>query len=303
MIYGQYPAAEITEVEDYALDFDAEDVENSFDMYGTEVVLVQDDIYPIRTYHEYEDALAEDDRFIDPHQSLVEAFTNINEGEQFWVQILVKPVDGGRTADWQGVGEKKINEISGREEKSAGGFASAFIEPILTIPTELFRVLTTGTAETADADDDKQLFRFLNPLEEEVTKGIFRKTSRTGFKTKIRLVHISPPGQLHKPNVGKAIGVFKQFSATHLNSFKPDPLTKSNGPNYILKASRRKFRKRFNLYNYQWRDFFGGEEQGYMMTAEELATLYHFPAKYVRTPSLRRATSGLGSAPSNLPYV
>jgi len=39
------------------------------------------------------------------------------------------------------------------------------------------------------------------------------------------------------------------------------------------------------------------------MSAEELATLYHFPAKYVRAPAVERSKAGLGSAPDNVPYV
>src|SRR5581483_5613671 len=98
--YGQYPNAEIKEVEDYTQRYNYTELEEKFDMFGTELTLAQDDIMPIRSYREYEDTLAEDDTFIDPHQALLEAFTNIREGEEFWVQILIRPVENKEVASW-----------------------------------------------------------------------------------------------------------------------------------------------------------------------------------------------------------
>jgi len=133
-------------------------------------------------------------------------------------------------------------------------------------------------------------------------KGILMKVARNGYKTKIRIIHIAPQGKLHKPNYGKAIGAFKQFNSFNLNSLKPDGDTKTNGPNYILKQTRRAYRTRAILLNYQWRDFWG-DDSGFMMSAEELATLYHFPVKYVRSPSVERAAAGAGAPPSNVPFA
>ena len=87
-----------------------------------------------------------------------------------------------------------------------------------------------------------------------------------------------------------------------MNSFYPDPDIKTNGPNYFMKQWRRYWRKRRVFLNYQWRDFWG-VDAGFFMCAEELATLYHFPTKYVRAPVVERSKAGLGGAPENVPYV
>jgi hypothetical protein len=107
-------------------------------------------------------------------------------------------------------------------------------------------------------------------------------------------------GQLHKPNISRAIGAFKQFNTFNMNSFKPGSETKTNGPNYVFKQWRRYMRKRKVFLNYQWRDL-GVYNDGYMMSAEELATLYHFPVKYVKSPSVERSKAGVGAPPDNLP--
>jgi hypothetical protein len=302
VIYGQYPQAEIREVEDYSQRYNFRDLEKTFDLYGTEVVLVADDIYPIKMYNEYEDSLAEEDKYIDPHQSLVEAYTNIREGEEFWVQILIRPIDAKTITTWAKTGEHAIAEIAGTAKEEEPGIVGRAVNLVRALPGELWQAFVSGPIEPEDKKMDRPLRPVFTPLDSAKMEGITRKISRTGFKTKIRLIHIAPAGKLVKPSISTAIGAFKQFNTFHLNSLKPDDETKTNGPNYILKQSRRRFRKRKVLLYYQFRDFWG-ITAGQMMTAEELATLYHFPVKYLRAPAVERATSGLGAAPENLPYI
>ena len=59
VIYGQYPQAEITEVEDYTQRYSWRDIEKKFDVFGTEMILAEDDFLPVKTYRDYEDTLAE----------------------------------------------------------------------------------------------------------------------------------------------------------------------------------------------------------------------------------------------------
>lgn len=300
VIYGQYPSAEIREVEDYAQQFSIADLEKTYDMYGTELILEKDDYYPLRTYLAYEDALAEDERYIDPLQALIEAFTSCEEGEHYWFQMLVKPIDSRSIRQWSEKGQERIMKLSGREKKEKPTLLAMLVSTFVALPGELLSTMLGNTAED-DKREVKERF-FMTPSEQEEAKGILQKITRTGFKTKLRVMHFAPAGKLHKPNVSKTIGVFKQFNTFHLNSLYPDPSSKTNGPNYILKLTRRNWRKRKILVDYLYRDFWG-DKSGYMMSAEELATLFHFPSKYGRSPSIERATSGLGSAPDNLPFV
>lgn len=302
VVYGQYPTAEIKEVEDYTQKYQYQDNGKKFNMYGTEVQLVKDDIYPIRTYVDYEDALAPEEKFIDPHQSLVEAYTNVGPGEEYWVQICIRPIDAGEIQAWADTGGEEIAKISGQAKKKEPTAWEKLRVWMVAWPGELLAAFLSGKVPEAEEKDDRPQLRFFNPVDEAKMKGILQKVSRGGFKTKIRLIYVAPLGQLHKPNISRAIGAFKQFNTFHLNSLMPDPLTKTNGPNYFMKVTRRAFRERNILLNFQWRDFWG-YKSGQMFNAEELATLYHFPAMSVRVPVLERAKSGLRGAPENLPYV
>lgn len=302
VIYGQYPLAEIKEIEDYSLEFDYRDIGKKFEMWGSEIVNSTEDYKPIRTYLEFEDKLAEDDRFIDPHQSLVEAFTHINEGEHFWVQVMIKPMASKNIDKWALKGQQEIAALSGQKVEKKESMLGKMFGLFGRIPGDLLDAILSGPKEPEKKKPEPLRLKFPNPAEDAAMKGILAKVSRNGYRTKIRVMHFAPVGKLQKPNYAKAIGAFKQFNSYNLNSLKPDGATKTNGPNYILKQYRRAYRMRSILLNYQQRDFWG-DESGYMMSAEELATLYHFPVKYVRSPSVERSAAGVSSPPGNVPYA
>lgn len=301
IVYGQYPKADIQEVPDYTQRYNVEDLRHTFEMWGSDVILVDDDILPIKTYREFEANLAEEIPFVDPMQIILEALTNVEPGEEFWIQVLVRPVDGGRIKAWEKAGEQRIAEISGQAKEAKPGMwenAKAFM---FALPGEFFKAIFSGPLEGSDSKEERVL-RFFNPVDDAKMKSILQKISGNCYKTKIRIVHIAPAGQLKKPNISKGFGIFKQFTAAHLNSFKPDPETKTNGPGFIMKDKRRYLRERNALLNFQWRDFFG-TDSGHMLNAEELATIYHFPVKYVTAPGVDRAKSGHKNPPANLPYA
>ena len=302
VIYGQYPSAEVKEVEDYTQRFQYQDNGKTFNMYGTEMLLSNDDHYPIRTYVEYEDKLAPEDRFIDPHSSLIEAYTNVGPGEEYWVQICIRPIDFGEIDSWAKKGYEMIAEISGQAPKEKPGFLENLKSSIFSIPSLFLAAFNAQELPASAEDDDKPSLRFFNPSDNARMEGILHKVSRGSYRVKIRVIYIAPLGQLHKPNISRAIGAFKQFNTYHLNGLKPDPDTKTNGPNFFFKATRRAFLERSMLLNFQWRDFWG-DDSGQMYNAEELATLYHFPVKYIKAPGVERAKSGMQGAPDNLPYV
>lgn len=301
VIYGQYPEANIREVEDYSQRYKWQDLRETFEMWGAEVVMAEDDIYPIKTWREFENVLGENDTFVDPHQSMVEAFTNTLPGEEYWVQMCVRPMDAGDIVAWAERGQHEVAKISGQAKADKASGFDQFKEIVTAFPKEIASTFFFGPSE-GDDKKDEQTLRFFNPVDEAKMKGILQKISQTGFKVKIRVIHLAPVGQLQKPNIARGFGVFKQFNTFHLNSLKPDSATKTNGPNYFMRDRRRKFKERLILLQYQSRDMWGIDAGGWM-TAEELATLYHFPVKYVSSPSVERAKSGLQAPPENLPYA
>jgi len=94
------------------------------------------------------------------------------------------------------------------------------------------------------------------------------------------------------------MGAIKQFNDNNLNSLLPDNRTKTFA-NYHFQATRLRYRQR-KIFN----DFKGIDRAGisYILTAEELATLYHFPTMTVTSGSLNRVEAKKSQAPSNLPF-
>ncbi len=302
VIYGQYPQAEINEVEDYTQAYSYEDIDKTFDLYGAEIILTDDDIYPVKSYHDYEDEFSEENKFVDPHQALVEAYTNVEEYEQFWLQILIRPIDGKDIKAWELKGEEAIDKLAGKEVKKKQGLVGKAISSTVSLPGTLIQAGVHGPLTGEAAKTSRLEFPKISAGDTAKMDGILRKISKGGYRTKIRVIYIAPKGKLTKPNISRTIGGFKQFNAFNLNTFKPDPETKTNGPNYFLKQSRRYHRKREILLCFQWRDFWG-YDSGFMMSDEELATIYHFPTKFTKAPAIERAKAGMGSAPENIPYV
>ncbi|HSX25203.1 MAG TPA: hypothetical protein VLG69_04525, partial [Candidatus Andersenbacteria bacterium] len=209
IIYAQYPRADITEVPDYTQRYNVEDLRKKFEMWGSDIILTEDDIMPIKTYKEFEASLAERVPFVDPMQIIVEALTNIEPGEEFWIQVLVRPMDGKKIKAWEKRGEKKIAEISGQAKKEKPGMWENAKEFMSALPGEFFSAIFKGPIEVSSEKEEKVL-RFFNPVDDAKMKSILQKVSGNGYKTKIRIVHIAPVGQLKKPNISRGFGVFKQ---------------------------------------------------------------------------------------------
>src|SRR5207249_5000203 len=112
-IYGQYPEAQITEVEDYLDEMPKILPNENIDISGFEEVLrdSKKNFIPLRTYVDFEDSVEE--RRVDPIGGLMEIMSKLKEGEQLWVQLLVEPA--GQEVFEEGI--EYLNKMYGIEEK------------------------------------------------------------------------------------------------------------------------------------------------------------------------------------------
>ncbi|MBT4516359.1 MAG: hypothetical protein HOC78_00485 [Candidatus Komeilibacteria bacterium] len=299
-IYSQYPDAEITEVEDY-IDTTPNDYPNdTHNIWGTEVVLAENEAYPIRTYTEFEDAVSGE--FKDPLASMLETMSKIQIGEQVWFQIIVKPTG----FSWPKRSMKQAYKIAGKKFTEKKGFFNRVFDPI----TSLF-FLSTGepmiwpqdlTASPANKtkDDMPSLMLHLTPGEKAAIEAIENKASKTGFECKIRLIYISPK-ELYAPArvISSVFGSIKQFNTMDLNSFMPDKKTKTK-INYFFIKTRTAWRRKRLMTAYKKRSGTRGHNY-FILNTEELATIWHFPSKFVKAPLLQRTETKKSEPPSSLP--
>ena len=299
-IYAQYPDAEITEAEDYTKKVPKEIPNQNWNLWGAEMHFTNEEYYPIRTYPNFKDEEV-DEGVIDPLASLVEAMSHSNPGEQIWVQILIQPTHD----TWQDKGKELVNKLIERPGAKKKGFLENSIiakEAVGWGDVTAKAVFGTSLSSESENKEDKKpdwpsMMQHLSPGEKNQVEAIENKCSKIGFNSKIRFIYLGKKDIFSMGNVSAFMGSFKQFAFLDLNGFKPDPKTKSS-IDYLFKSRRSAYRRRKILVKYRWRSMSGHTQ---IMNIEEVASLYHFPGLYIKTPRTPRIEAKKGSPPVELP--
>ena len=126
----------------------------------------------------------------------------------------------------------------------------------------------------------------LSAGQELTLKMLENKLSKIGFETKIRMVAIAKNKAEADGKLSGLISSFKQYSTAIMNSFVADP--DSPSPETIARE-------------YQERSFPEKEAGHYILTTEELASIFHLPNISVETPKIAWTGAKKGEPPLNLP--
>jgi hypothetical protein len=301
--YAQYPDADIDAIEDYTNDVPHFFPNDEWDLWGTEMINVAPDPYPLKTYPEFEDKVTGE--FKDPVANLLEVFSRLGPGEQAWYQIVICPID---QKDSRKRAEELINKIKGvKEVKKKTVLDDVLDLPMATVKTFADVALGTPSEAPKKKDDSKEAFprmMALSPGERFVLEAIERKAGKIGFDTKIRFIYVGKKEKLSKPKVVNTfVGAIKQTNTFNMQSLKPE-LKKVgiSGTIWWFKAKRNNLRKRKLMSGYRSRSMSAGMNP-YFLCTEELATLWHFPIlSQVKAPQLRRTEAKKSEPPANIPF-
>lgn len=276
-IYAQYPDVEIVEVDDYSKMAFINGFGTEWNCVGTEYALTAEDAKPIKTYVDYglHEVLTKEEQKNDPITAFIEILGSLKEGEQIWMQILIK----GTRKKWQEEGKKLIEKIIKEKE--------------------------------AEKSSDKEVVSMgalkLLPGEREVIEAIERDVSKLGFDVGMRQIYLARKDKFNYINVISMIGVMKQYNALNLNGFKVTNYTSLDYP-WQFKNIRVPIMKKKMLENYRQRSYFYinyerlfAKKKTFILNTEELATIFHFPGRVAETPTFARIEAKKGEAPSNLP--
>lgn len=309
-IYAQYPQAEVLDAEDYTKNVPGYKKDSEFNIWACNFILSKDDVYPIKSYIDYGldrsvGALEEEQR-VDPITPMIEFLGSLNAGEQVWVQILVRPdskrfsiktkkknkagveetiVEKGK--DWKDKAKETIKELNEKlKEKDSEG------KTVVTKPTKAH----LGTVEAIE-----------------------RHAAKFGFDAHIRGLYIANKDVFNAASRAPAlIGSFRQYASSDLNGFKPDKATKIDFIWQDLFGTNLIKMKKDYLDDYKSRDFFYGgfnfkklkkyfthpnKDGGkpFILSTEELATIFHLPGRVSETPTFTRIESKKAEPPVNLP--
>jgi len=290
-IYSQYPEAEIQVVDDYVNDFPVLLPNDTYDLFGSDFVLVKDDGYPIKTYPEYE-ALEKEEK-LDSLATVIEAMSRLKGREQAWIQILIRPTDDG----WKKKAEVLIDKLAGRKEAKTMAVSEKFIEFFTNLVMAPFR----DPEWAEDSKSEKPALGTLTKGEQGVIQAIEKKTAKIGFESILRFVYIDDKAEFTRSNISSMMGALRQFSTLNLNGLRPNLATMTVVFGKLKKVFKRQrtYAKKRNIYeNYRCRAF---SDKFSIFNTEELATLYHFPSFIIEAPGLQPVEFKKGAPPPNLP--
>ncbi len=310
-IYSQYPTAEIFEVEDYTQSVPQDIPNEQWEMFGTGYRNLKPWAYPIKTYTEFESGREEEEKRIDPIASLLEGMAKLGPGEQFWIQLRCFPVLDD-AFPWKKDALKLRDELARRKSSDSKQ------KPILQDTANF--ILTGKLPEPPKKEEEKDFIPVemkLTPGEKEVLLGIEKKIGKLWFLCALNWAYLGKKEVFFKPKARLAMSYFTNFVTDNMNGLVPDSKTITKVTKhwydffwFIKRKTYVRKRKLFRvLVNRSW---FGWPRDGikgprdtmtrYVLDAEELASLYHFPGRATAAaPTMQRVEAKKGEPPSELP--
>ncbi len=290
-LYAQYPNVEVVEVPDYTANINYDPKTTT--MWGCYFHKDKLDAYPIKTYVDYglDKQNVEAEEKTDPIATVLEYLSGAGKGEQIWIQILIRAhrrekffphfFKSTNQKMWKDYAQKEIDKVMKRDKKPPKRLVNGqMVEEQLDF-TEF--ILTKGERTRVEAME--------------------RNIGKLPFDIGIRGIYLAKNENFNPINIPGLIGSFRQYATKDLNSLEFYDWTDFDYPWQDFRNMRRDYLKRKILSGYKMRSFFHPpyRKKHFVMSGEEVATIYHFPGREAAAPSLERITSRKATAPSNLP--
>jgi hypothetical protein len=200
---------------------------------------------------------------VDPLAAITATLSKLEEqGEEMWIQVIVSPIGD----EWHKRSNEMVKKIKAKAAAGKGvgvvGILGAFAKP----PEYEQKA---GGGDVSERDKSR-------------ITAIQEKSTKLGYQVKIRITYLGNSEGTARLRMQSIVSSFKQFNTTNLNGFQ------SKSPSF----------DRAKLAAYSARAFDG---KGFILSIEELASLYHLPHTNVETPNIVWANSKTAEPPSNLP--
>jgi len=306
-VYSQYPQAKVVEVPDYSLNIPQYTKNGDWNMWGCEYNKLQPDFLPIKTYKGFGDDMKtgiKEEFKIDPITPIIEYLGSLPKGQQMWIQIIIR--QSIKTYHSHTTG-KHLNFYDAAYEYMFG----TLMKPYTRIQKN-----DAGSALGMDA-------RVPEPLRPKI-KAITDQMAQIHFDCGIRVITLSDKRLRTDDefnNLRRASRlIWRQYAQPAINELWRINPTQFDAPwsdptgLALTKIKKRmldwyRMRTMFhppiqNAFDYPaiLSAFFPSHKaKPFVVSSEELATLYHFPGMVSGTPSFQRIESKIAKPPSNLP--
>lgn len=293
-IYAHYPDAEIFEVEDYMNKLPKNLPNAEWDVWGTTFVMTKSDAYPIRTYKEFQEEVT--GRMVDPMASLTEAFSQLGTDEYAGVQLVFGSEAG---KNYKKRFEAELNKVMHKETpEDIKGLAKLWSLIVTAGHSVVAQIFGLPLPEPPKKDEFSMLK--LNPQEQEEAKAILRKMSHSCYNAVLRYIYVGKRSVFRKGvGVTAPLGALKQVNDANFNMLLADNVTKTYAQYYFIKP-RLLYRQRKIVQDFRDRSYQGLQK---ILSAPEIATIFHIPDKSVKAPTIQHIEAKKGEAPFNLPIL
>ncbi len=305
-IYAQYPQAKVIEVDDYAMHVPKITKNGNWYMWGCEFNKLQHDSRPIKTYRDMEDLKTGlDEEFkVDPITPTIEYLGSLGKGEQLWIQIVVR---------------QSIKTYHSHRLKKHVDFKEAAQDHL----EELFAPYTQIKKGGGPGGSDAREVRAPAHLD-PIIKTIVRNLEEIHFDCGIRMIVLCRKDLVSEAQFNnrrrESRLIWRQYAAPLLNELNRVNSTQfdatwADPTGMALNKIKARMLDFYRLrtffhppvqYSFQYpkllSGFFpSGSPFIFVMSTEELATIFHFPGMVSETPSFKRIESKIAKPPSNLP--
>ena len=296
-IYSQYPDAEVVEIADYTQNVPLSYPNPEWDCWGTEFTLAKPSAYPIRTFSEFEHSLSQELK--DPLSSLLETLSRLKNGEQVWIQILVTP----RDQDWRNESLALTDKLKGRapKKKPTPMWQHVTEQGFSLVTAGISQVVGVGEGEKKEVKKEENKVMNLSPGEKKMLEQIEIKASKIGFGCKIRFVYVGKRSVFRKgPMISMVRGALGLFGSSDGNSLKnygkAAPKTDYFWQRWSAEEKKTTIIKRFASRS-------SAGSNRFVLNAEELASLWHFPQILIKAPLLKKVESRKVEPPFSIPLA
>jgi hypothetical protein len=305
-IYAQYPQAKVVEVEDYAFKIPKYEKDGDWNMWGCEFTKVKDDVMPIRTYKQVEEMKSgtKEEFKIDPITPTIEYLGSLPKGQQVWIQIIIRQ------------STRKYHSHTTGKHVSFEIHAEEYMKELLKPFTKIGKGAGVGGGDSMEI----RAPGFIEPS----IKLVAANLGQIHFDCGIRLISLADK-RLHSLDKFNELRkscrlVFRQFAQPYANELDRVNSTQFDAPWSDPTGLALTNIKRRMINFYRMRTFFhppiqfsikypqvlsvffpSGKPNLFVLSNEELASLFHFPGMVSETPSFKRIESKIAKPPSNLP--
>lgn len=209
------------------------------------------------------------------------------ETEGAAIQIVLAPAENAWRKHARDIAQrmqqgKRLKEALEHPNSSGSSFLAGVAKGVAS---EAASTATLGMSGKSDPNKPKPEEKVvsLTPEEQEVIKAIEAKAANAAFRSNIRLLASAATEARAEELLAQLETAFTQFEYPGVNT---------------LQVKRRVKQKRA-AFDYIFRNF--DEETSMILSAEELASIFHFPISVTETPKIKWLKAGAAAPPINIP--